>query len=172
MKNFRAITQRFRKSRRATRHNHEFLKINRGVRMSAAVQDIHHRHRQNSRLGPAKIAKEEQIFRGRSGVRDRQGDAKQRVCPQVPFIGRAVELDQLVVDLLLVPRIPAFKSGSNLIVDVGDCLLDTFAAESRFIAIPQFPCFMFAGTCSAWNRRPAKRAALQSHINFDSGIAA
>jgi hypothetical protein len=73
---------------------------------------------------------------------------------------------------LLIARIPVFESGSNLIVDVGDCFLDTFAAESRFIAIAQFPCFMFSGACAAWNQRPAKRAALQSHINFDSRIAA
>jgi hypothetical protein len=72
----------------------------------------------------------------------------------------------------LVARIPAFESRSNLIVDIGDCFLDTFAAESRLIAIAQFPCFMFAGACSAWNRRPAKRAPFQSHIDFDSRIAA
>src|SRR5438034_11553140 len=101
--------------------------------------------------------KERDAFRGRSGLRDRQGNAEQRVCTQVLFVGRTVELDQLIVDPSLVARIPAFQNWRDLAVDIGDRFLHAFPAEAAFVAIPQLPCFMLAGTRSAWNRLPANR---------------
>ena len=70
VKNLGAVTERFRKSRSAARHDHEFLKIDRGIGMGAAVQDVHHRNGKNARVSAAKITKQRNIFRRRGGVRD------------------------------------------------------------------------------------------------------
>ena len=58
MKNFRSITQGLGKGRRTLRHDHEFLEIDRRIGMRAAIQDVHHRHRQNPGVGATQIAKE------------------------------------------------------------------------------------------------------------------
>ena len=80
--------------------------------MSAAVQDIHHRTGKTLCLGPAKIAKEEKIFRGRSGVRDRQENASSAFAPG-SFIGVPSSSISLL-SIFLVPRIPAFRAGAIL----------------------------------------------------------
>ena len=51
----------------AHRHDHEFLEIDRVVGMHAAIDDVHHRHRQEPRRGAADIAIERQAV----GVRPR-----------------------------------------------------------------------------------------------------
>ena len=40
------------KRRRADRHDHEFLEVDRIVGMHAAIDDVHHRHRQHARRVP------------------------------------------------------------------------------------------------------------------------
>jgi hypothetical protein len=40
----------------ADRHDHEFLNVDRVVGMFAAVDDVHHRHRQDAGRGAADIA--------------------------------------------------------------------------------------------------------------------
>src|SRR5205809_1713261 len=57
-KNFLAITQCFGKIRRSFRHVHELLEIDRRIGMRAAVQNNHHRHRQNPGSWTAQITKE------------------------------------------------------------------------------------------------------------------
>ena len=58
VKNFRAITQAFRKTRRALGHDHEFLKIDWRIGMRATVQDVHHRHGQHFCVRAAEVAKQ------------------------------------------------------------------------------------------------------------------
>src|SRR5439155_4198503 len=125
----------------------------------------------NSCLSSAEVTKERKIFRRGRGMCHCQRNSEQRICAQILLVRGAVKLDQLVVDFPLVARIPAFENRRDLIVNVGGCLLDTFAAEPAFLAIPQFPCFMLAGARSAWNRRPSKRTAFDAHIDFNCRIA-
>ncbi len=105
-------------------------------------------------------------------MRHRQRDPEQRVCAQVVFVRRAVEFDQLSVDLRLVQRVPSFEGRRDLVVNIGHCFLDAFAAEPALVAVTQFPCFMFAGARSAWDRCPAKCPAFNADINFNGGITA
>ena len=48
------------KCRRADRHDHEFLEVDAVVGVNAAVEDVHHRHRQQVRIDAADIAIERQ----------------------------------------------------------------------------------------------------------------
>ena len=45
VEDLRAVAQRLRRSRRADRQDHEFLDVDAVVRVRAAVDDVHHRHR-------------------------------------------------------------------------------------------------------------------------------
>src|SRR3979411_2818886 len=47
---------RLAEGRRADRHDHEFLEVDRVVGMHPAVDDVHHRGRQQARRAPAHIA--------------------------------------------------------------------------------------------------------------------
>src|SRR5437868_11100559 len=89
MENFRAVTKRFRKIRCAAGHDHEFLKIDRSVRMCAAVQDIHHRHRQNVRIGPSpttKVTEKWNVLTSSRCTSDCQGNGKDSVGPEILFV--------------------------------------------------------------------------------------
>ena len=58
MKYLRRHPERLAEACRAHRHDHKFLQIQPIVGMGPAVDDIHQRHRQHSRIGPAKISVE------------------------------------------------------------------------------------------------------------------
>ena len=84
------------------RHDHEFLDVDRIVGMRAAVDDVHHRHRQQRGLAAADIAVERQAAVHRRGLGDGERDAEDRVGAEAALVRRAVELDQGAVDLDLV----------------------------------------------------------------------
>src|SRR5213595_818205 len=58
LENFDSHAQAFREARRADRHDHEFLEVDRIVGVHAAVDDVHHRHREEPRGGAPDIAVE------------------------------------------------------------------------------------------------------------------
>ena len=70
--------------------------------MLAAVQDVEHRYGQGAGPDAAQVAVERQAVRGRGRVGARQRHAEDRVGAQVALVGRAVEVDQQLVDGRLV----------------------------------------------------------------------
>ena len=62
--------------------------------MGAAVDDVHHRHRQHVGAGAADIAVERQVRFLRRRLGDREADAQDGVGAQAGLVRRAVELDQ------------------------------------------------------------------------------
>jgi len=172
VKNFRAITQRFGKIRCAFRHDHELLEIDRGIGMRAAVQNIHHRHWQNARTGSAQITKERKVCRRRSRVRGCKRHTEQRVCAQIFFVGRTIQLDQLGIDFFLRAGVKSPEGIGNSPVHIPDRFEDAFAAITLLIAIPQFPCFMLTRAGTTRHGCSSERATFQSHIDFNGGIAA
>ena len=84
------------------RHDHELLQVERVLRVGAAVDDVHHRHRQDVRLGAAdpRVERLARVRRGRLGRGQRA--AEDRVRAEPPLVRRAVRLDERVVDGSLV----------------------------------------------------------------------
>ena len=107
------------KRRRAHRHDHELLHVDVVVGMRAAVDDVHHRHRQRAGAVAAQVA-------GRAAARPTrpppwpgQRDGQDGVGPQPRLVRRAVQLDHQPVDGRLVGRRSARRSASgDLAVDV------------------------------------------------------
>ena len=135
MKNLRGIAKRFGKTRRAARHDHELLKIDRRIRVGTAVENIHHRDGQDLRVVAAEITIEGKIFRRRGRMRRGKRDGEQRVCAQIFFVRCAVEFDQAVVDLGLIARVATLERGSDLLVDVSDSARNAFTAKAVLVAI-------------------------------------
>ena len=52
MERLGAVAQRLGETRRANRHDHELLEVDVVVGVLAAVDDVHHRHRQRVRADP------------------------------------------------------------------------------------------------------------------------
>ena len=117
MENLRAHAQRLGECRRADRHHHEFLEVDRIVGMRAAIDDVHHRHRQHARGGAADIAIERQVVGDRRGFRDRKRHAEDRIGAEPRLVGRAVERDHGLVDLGLRFGVHAADGVENLAFD-------------------------------------------------------
>jgi hypothetical protein len=99
--------------------------------VGAAVEHVHHRHRQDVRGLAAEVAPQRQalLHRGRVGGGER--DAEDRVRAEARLVRRAVELDERAVEALLVRRVAAGDRLGDLAVDVLDRLGDALAAERR-----------------------------------------
>ena len=172
VEDFRAAAQRLGEGRRPHRHDHEFLEIDRIVGMHAAIDDVHHRHRQRPRRGAADITIERHVegFGGRLGAGQR--DAENGVGPEPALVRRAVEIDHDLVDLDLLLDRPVAQRLEDFAVDGFDRLLHALAEIARLVAVAQFDRLMRAGGGAGGHRGAADRAVLQHHIDLDGGIAA
>ncbi len=98
VEHFRAPAQRFREFFRAVGDDHELLRVDAVVGVRAAVEDVHHGHRQDARADAAEITVQRRLLRDRRGARGGHRHGQNRVCAEPGFVGRAVERDHQVVD--------------------------------------------------------------------------
>ena len=172
LKGLGAIAHRFPKCGRTHRDDHEFLNVEIVVGMRAAVDDIHHRHRQGHRTRTAEIAIERQsgLF-GRS-LGNRHRHRQRCVGAESGLVVGTVEFDQDLVDIRLLAGVEAHDRLGNLGVDVLDRTQHTFATVTRRIAIAQFDRLARAGRGPGWHGCTAHRARFKQYIAFDRGVAA
>jgi hypothetical protein len=164
--------QAFAERRQAERHDHEFLEINRGVGVRAAVDDVGHRHGQDFGVRPAEIFEQRLVQTGGGGLGVRQRDGENGVRAELGLRFRAVELEHRGVHRQLIERVQADEFGRDDVGDVFDGLLHALAAETFLVAVAEFDGFVFAGAGAAGHRRAAERAAAQRHVNFHGGVTA
>ena len=88
--------------RRPDGHDHELLEVGRVRGVLAAVEDVELRHRQRARAHAAEVAVERHAVFGGHRVRAGERDAEDGVGAQLALVGRAVEVDQQLVDGRLV----------------------------------------------------------------------
>ena len=172
MEDLRAAAQRFGKAVCADRHHHEFLEVDRVVGMRAAVEDVHHRHRQDAGADPTDIAVERQAARLRRRLGHRQRDAQDRIGAQLALILGPIERDQLGIDVGLVFRFEADDRFGNRAVHRFHGLADALAAPPALVAVAQLHRLVRAGGCARRDGGPAHAAVLECHVHLDSRIAA
>ncbi|SQC39936.1 Uncharacterised protein [Clostridium sporogenes] len=172
VEHFRAATQRFTERRLADRDDHEFLDVQAVVRVRAAVDDVHHRHRQLHRARTAEVAVQRQagLFGGR--LRDGHRHGQHRVRAQARLVVGAVQLEQRLVEERLFRRVEAHDGFGDFGVDVLDCLQHALAVVAAGFAVAQFDRFTRAGGRARRHRRAAHRARFEQHVAFDGGVAA
>ena len=139
--------------------------------MRAAVEDVHHRHRQDVRRLAAEVAPQRQVLLGRRGPRGGERDAEDRVRAQARLVVGAVELDQLAVEALLVERVVAGDRLGDLAVDVADGLRDALAAVG-VAAVAQLGGLELAGGGAGGDRGAPVRAGAEVDLHLDGGVAA
>ena len=172
VEDFGAGAQRLGEARHAGRHDHEFLEVDRIVGMHAAIDDVHHRHRQQARGGAADIAVERLALGLRGGLGGGERDAEDGIGAEAAFVGGAVERDHGLVDLGLRLGVHAAERLENLAVDRLDRLAHALAAVAGLVAVAQFHRLMHAGGGAGGHRGAAERAVLQDDVDFDGRIAA
>jgi len=72
MKDLCTIAESLGKAGRSFRHDHEFLKINRRIRMGATVDDVHHGNWQHFSVRATQVTEQRKIKLGGGGVHNRQ----------------------------------------------------------------------------------------------------
>src|SRR5271166_1311265 len=160
VKDLCTIAKRFGKGGRSFRHDHEFLKIDRRIRMGAPVDDVHHGNRQHFGVRATQVTEQRKIKLGGGGVRNRQRNSKNRVCAKFLFVGGTIQRNHRAIYSDLIERVHAGNGFGDLVFDVVYSFQYTFAEILVFLAVAQFPSFVFASACSAWNNCAADCAAV------------
>ena len=140
--------------------------------MHAAIDDVHHRHRQRPRRGAADIAVERHVEGFRRGLGDRERDAENGIGAEPALVRRAVEIDHDLVDLHLLFGGHVTQGLEDFAVDGLNRLLHALAEIARLVAVAQLDRLMRAGGGTRGHRRPSQRAILQHDIDLDRRIAA
>ena len=151
VENFRPGAQALRKTGRGHRLHHEFLNIHIVIRVLAAIEDIHHRHR-HTEFGAA-IDVGDVLVQGnpaRAGSRlgRRQGHGQNSIGAKFCLVIGAVGLDHAGIQLALVRGISAQQQVPDRSIDMPHGLQHTFTHIATAIAIAQFQRLTGAGGCT------------------------
>jgi hypothetical protein len=156
---------------RAGRYDHELLEVDWIVGMHAAVDDVHHRHRQHTCRRAADIAVERQIVGGGRGLGDRKRNAEDRVGAETGFVGRAVEPDHRFVDLDLRLGVEAAQRIEDLAIDRLDRAEHALAKIALLVAVAELDGLVRARGGARRHGGAAERAVLEDDIDLDGRIA-
>jgi hypothetical protein len=155
----------------ADRDDHELLEVDRVVGVRAAVEDVHHRHREHARALAAEVAPERlALLRGRRAGGG-QRDAEDRVGPQARLVRRAVEVDERAIEPRLVEHVGAAHRLRDLAVDVRDGLGDALAAPG-VAAVAQLGGLELAGRGARRHGGAALGAGAQHQVDLHRRVAA
>ena len=102
-----AVAHRLGEGRRADGQNHEFLDVDAVIGVRAAVDDVHHRHRQRQIAAAGQMPVQRQALVGRGGVRRRQRHRQNRIGAEIRFALGAVERDHFAHRGRLILRVRA-----------------------------------------------------------------
>ncbi len=152
--------------------DHEFLEVDRVVGMLAAVDDVHHRHRQHVRLNAADVAIERQAAALGRRLGDREADAEDRVGAEARLVLGAVELDHRGVDLGLLFRLEVDDGVGDLAVHGLHSLQDALAQITAVVPVALLDRLMRTGRRARGHGGATEAAVIQRDIDLDGGIAA
>jgi len=106
--------------------------------VGAAVEDVHHRHRQTPRLRATEVAPQRHHGFFGGGLRAREARAEDRVRAEFALVLRAVDLPHQRVDVVLLFCGLAEKGFGERLVDVLDGLEHALAEVALLVAVAQF----------------------------------
>ncbi len=139
--------------------------------MFPAVDDVHHRDRQDAGRGAADIAEQRLRREIGGGFCNGKAHTQNGVCPKAALVVGAVEFDHRHVDADLFGGIHADDFIGDLSVHGGDRFENTFAHVAALVAIPLFNGLVCAGGCARWHGGAADGAVFQKDVDFDRGVA-
>ena len=172
MEDLGAHAQRLAEARRADRHDHELLEIDRVVGMGPAVDHVHHRHRQRARRHAADVPVQRHAELRRRGLRDREADAEDRVRAEPALVVGPVQLDHGLVEQRLLGGVAPEQRLAQLTIHRPDGALDALAEIAGGVAVAQLDRFPRAGRGARRHRRAPHRTAVEGHVHLHGRIAA
>ena len=172
MKDFRPGTQRFGEACGASRHDHEFLDVDRIVGVHAAIDDVHHRHRQGPRCRAADIAVERQLVGSRCRLGGGERHAENGIGTEAALVGRAVESDHGFVDLDLGFGVHAAERVEEFAVDRFDRAAHALAEIALLVAVAELDRLVRSGRGAGRHGGAAARAVGQNDVDLHGRIAA
>ncbi len=163
--------ERLGERRGAGGHDHELLQVDGVRRVDAAVDHVHHRHRQRRRVVAAEVpVQRHAVMRGR-GLRGRKRDAEERVCPQAALVRRPVEVDEAPVERFLVRRVEPTHGVGDLAFDVRDCARHALAAVG-VAAVAELDRLELPGRGAGGHGGAAGGARLEPDVDLHGRVAA
>ena len=172
MEHLGAPAQRFLKRGCAHRHDHKLLCIHSIRCMCAAVQNVHHRHRQAVAVYAAQKTVQRHFQRSGCCAAGCNGHRQNGVCAQIGFILGAVCLDHGGVDGVNVGSIHAHNRVRNDRVDVLHRLGHALAQIAALVAVPQLQRLKLAGGCAGRGASACHGAVCQRDLGFHSRVSA
>ena len=163
---------RFADSLCADRHDHVFLAVRCGIRMLAAVENVHHRNRENLCVCTADVLIKRHSIIVRRSTCTGQGYSECSVCAELGLERCSVEIDHDLVDFALACNIKAEDLRSDNLVDVADSLQSSSSKETLLVTVTEFKSFAFTGGCARRNDGTSKRAGLCGNLCFYCRVAA
>ena len=167
-----APAQRLAEGGRADRGDHEFLDVDVGVRVGAAVEDVHHRHGQHVGVGAADVAEERQAGGLGSGLGHGERDAEDRVGADGALVVRPVDGEHLAVDEALLAGVEADETRGQVILDRADGVLDTLAQVAVLVAVTALDGLEGAGRRTARHRGAGDGSVVEGDLDLDGRVAA
>ena len=140
--------------------------------MCAAVQNVHHGHRQLIAGHAAQETVQGHIQRDGGCAGRGDGDGQDGVCAEVGLILGAVGFQHSGIDGVDVRGVHADKGLVDGGVDVLHGLADALAAETALIAVAQLQSLKFAGGSAAGGSAAADGAVRQPNLGLNGGVAA
>ncbi len=162
--------QGLREGGRADRRDHELLDVDVGVGVRAAVDDVHHRHREQVRVGTAHVAEQRQPGRPRGRLGHREAHSEDGVGAETPLVVGPVQVDQGLVDDPLVGGVEADEALVDLLVDGLDPVQHALAAVA-LIAVAQLDGLELAGGGTAGDRGSGLGAVVEDDLDLDGRVA-
>ena len=139
--------------------------------MSAAVQNVHHRHRQPGCVDTAQEPIEGNAQGQSSCPCAGNGNSQNGIGAQIGLVLGAVCCDHSAVNGIDIGGIHALQGSIDGGVDVVDSLQNTLAAKAGLVAVPQLQGFKLAGGSAAGCHASAHGAVSQPDLGLYRGIA-
>ena len=154
------------------RHDHVFLAVSSRISVLAAIQDVHHRNRQNLGICTADVLVQRLSVVISSSSCASQGNRQRSICTQVALERRAIEIQHNLVNLGLAGNIHADQLRSDLGVDILNSLQNSLAAETLLITITELKSFPLTGRSTRRNNCASKCTGFSGNFAFNSRVAA
>ncbi len=107
----------------------------------------------------------------RGSASDGQRHAENGIGAEARLVGRAVEIDQGLIETALVERFKTGDGFEDFTVHGIDRLADALAAVALHVAVTQLGGFVRAGGGARRHSRAAERAVIEGDIDFNRGVA-
>ena len=153
-------------------HDHKLLRVHGVGSVCAAVQDVHHGHRQAVAVHAAQKTVQGHLQRSGGSAAGGNGDRQNGVCAQIGFVLGAVGPEHGGINGIDVGGIHAHHRVSDDGVDVLHSLGHALAQIAALVAVAQLQSLELAGGSAGGGTAAGNRAVGQSDLGLNGGISA